>query len=202
MHRREIWIVVLLAATLGAAATGAHASSAAPTRATTGTSTTDATYSCRVSSQRLVDLGASVTLPPSKGRSQPGVLVVTTGTKTSTHSGVTTTVAQVGIRAVKNGVKVDTSSCSRVKRRIPLKPKGLPGPPTTVTPTLFGHDSEYCGAAARVLVRLRLTTTNRVPSHALLAIRNDNKSRRPIAFYNWSPSKITLYTGKSCTATG
>jgi hypothetical protein len=51
-----------------------------------------------------------------------------------------------------------------------------------------------------VLVRLRLTTTNQIPSHALLAVRNDDAKRRPIAFYNWSPKKLSLYTANSCTS--
>ena len=199
MHvRRGIWIAGLLVTALGAAAAGVHASSAAPALAT-GTSTTDATYSCRVRSQHFVNLSASVTLPPIDNRRQPGVLVLTTGVRTVTRDGTTTTVAQVGLRAVKKGVKIDKSSCSRVKRRIPLKRKGLSGPAITVTPTHQGFDSERCGTKARVLVRLRLTTTNQIPSHALFAVRNDDSRRRPVAFYNWSPRKFTLYIG-NCTS--
>ncbi|MGH3056459.1 MAG: hypothetical protein ACRDL7_15910, partial [Gaiellaceae bacterium] len=82
--RRGIWIVGLLAAVLGAAAVGVHASSAAPTRATAGSSTVDATYSCRVRSQHFVDLYASVTLPPADNRQQPGVVVMVTGGKSVT----------------------------------------------------------------------------------------------------------------------
>lgn len=201
MHpRRGIWIAGLLSAALGAAAAGAHAGFAAPARTTTGVTTIDATYSCHVRHQHFVDLGASVTLPPANNKPQPGVLVLTTGVKTVTRNGVTITVSQVGLSAAKNSLKIDKASCPRVKRQIPLKPKGLPTPPITVTPTLFGHDSEQCGTAARVLVRLRLTSTNHVPSRALLAIRNDNARRRPIAFYDWSPRKISVYPGKSCSS--
>jgi hypothetical protein len=199
MHaRRGIWIVGLLVAALGGAAVGVHASSAAP--ATRASTTSDATYSCRVRSQHFINLDASVTLPPVDNRRQPGVLVLTTGVKTVTRDGTTTTVSQVGLRAVKKGVKIDKSSCSRVKRRIPLKRKGLSGPPITVTTTHQGYDNEQCGTKARVLVRLRLTTTNQIPSHALLAIRNDDARRRPVAFYNWSPRKFTVYIGNNCTS--
>jgi hypothetical protein len=69
-----------------------------------------------------------------------------------------------------------------------------------VTPTLSGHDSQQCGTTGRVLVRLRLTTTNHTPTHALLAIRNDNANHRPIAFYNWTPHKVNVYVGKTCGA--
>jgi hypothetical protein len=197
-RRRAIWFVGLLAAALGAAGVGVHASSAARTGAA-GPATTDATYSCRVRREHFIDISGSVTLPPANGRQQPGVLVLTTGVKTITRNGVTITPSQLGLRAVKNGLKIDKKACQRVKRTIPLKPKGLSGPPITVTPTHQGFDSERCGTKARVLVRLRLTTTNQIPSHALLAVRNDDAKRRPIAFYNWSPKKLSLYTANSCT---
>jgi hypothetical protein len=200
--RCGIWIVGLLAAALGAAALGAHASSAAPTRAGAGSTILDKTYSCRVRKQHFVDLYASVTLPPADNRPQPGVLNVTTGARVSQQNGATVEVAQVSLQATKNSLRIDTKSCRRVAHRIPLKPKGLPGPPTTVTPSLFGHDSERCGTAGRVLVRLRVQSTNHTPSHALLAIRNDNAKRRPIGFYNWSPRKVSAYTANNCSSNG
>lgn len=85
------------------------------------------------------------------------------------------------------------------EHQIPLKPKGL-GLLVTLTPHHQGFDNEQCGTAARVLVRLRLTSTAGTPTHALLAVRNDNAKKRPIAFYNWSPDKVNVYTGKSCTS--
>jgi hypothetical protein len=190
--------VGLAAAALGAAGIGVHASSATPSRASTAASTLDKTFSCRVSQQRQISLYASVTLPPVNNQPQPGGLYLTTGVKTLTHNGTTTTVAQVSLQAVQNGLKIDTKSCSRVKHQITLKPKGLPGPPTTVTPTLFGHVQAQCGTTARVLVRLRLTTTNHLPSHAVLAIRDENPRKRPVAFFKWSPSKFSIYTAKTC----
>ena len=188
----------LLATAVGAAAIGAHASSAASSRATTAASTLDKTYSCRVSRQRSVSLYASVTLPPVDNQPQPGGLYVTTGVRTLTNNGTTTTVAQVSLQAAKNGLKIDTKSCRRAKHQIPLKPKGLPGPPSTATPTLFGHINAQCTTTARVLVRLRLTTTNHTPSRALLAIRDENARNRPIALFRWSPQKLSAYTAKTC----
>ena len=202
-RRRGILIVGLPAAALVAAAVGAHASSAAPTRAATGAATTDNTYSCRVRKQHFINVGASVTLPPQQNHPQPGVVSLTTVQKTIKQSGgVVVSVAQLGFSAKKNSLRIDTSNCRRVKQQVPLKSKGLSGPPTVVTPTLFGHDFEQCsGVAARVLVRLRLKTTAGVPTHALLAIRNANTKRRPIVFYNWSPSKFSVWTGKGCAST-
>jgi hypothetical protein len=200
--RRGIWIVGLLAAALGAAALGAHASSAAPARAGAGASTIDKTYSCRVRKQHFVELYASVTLPPANNRPQPGILDVTTGTRVTEQNGATVEVAQVSLQATKNSLRIDTKSCQRVKHQIPLKAKGLPAPPVTVTQSLFGHDSERCGTARRVLVRLRAQLTNHTPSSALLAIRNDNAKRRPIGFYKWSPTKVTVYTAGNCVSNG
>lgn len=199
MRRRHgIWVVGLLAAVLGVTAVGVHASSAAPTRATARIRTLDKTFSCRVRRQHYVDLYASVTLPPIGGQPQAGVLVLTTGVKTIRQNNAVETVSQIGIQAKKNSLRIDESSCVRVKQQIPLTRKGISGPPTTATPTLGGHDNEQCGTTARVLVRLHLTTTNRTPSHALLAIRDDDVTRQPIAFYNWSPRRFSVYTGNTC----
>lgn len=200
--RRCSWIAGLLAALLGGAGLGVHASSAAPARVAAGASTLDKTYSCRVRSQHFVDLYASVDLPPVDNKAQPGFLGLTTGVRTHNQNGVRITVSQVSLSSKKNSLRIDTKSCRRVKHKIPLRAKGLPTPPTVVTPTQFGHDSEQCDTSARVLVRLRLQTTNQTPTHALLAIRNDNARHRAIGFYRWSPSKVSVYAGTSCSSTG
>jgi len=197
-HRRAIWIVGLLAAALGAAAVGVHASSAAPARETTSASTFDKTFSCRVRRQHFVNLTASATLPPVNGQRQPGGLYLTTVQKTRQQNGATVTLTQMSLSARKNSLRIDMSTCNRVKHQIPLKPKGLPGPLVTLTPHHQGYDNERCGATARVLVRLQFKTTNGTPSHALFAVRNDNAKRRPVAFYNWSPDKVSVYTANNC----
>ena len=197
--RRGIWTVGLLLAAVGAAALGVHASSAAPTRAATRASTFDKTFSCRVRHARFVNLAASATLPPVNGRRQPGGLFLTTVQKTRRENGATVTQTQVSLSARKNSLRIDMSTCRRVKQQIPLKPRGLPSPPFSLTPHNQGFDNEFCDTAGRVLVRLRFKTTNGVPSHALFAVRNDNAKRRPIAFYNWSPDKVGVYTANGCT---
>ena len=151
--------------------------------------------------QHYIDLYGSVNLPPVDNQARPGQLVLTTGVRTSSQNGTVVTVAQVSLAAKKNSLRIDNSSCRRLKRQIPLKPKGLRGP-ITATATLRGSDSERCTTTARVLVRLRLQTANHTPTHALLVIRNDNARSRPIAFHNWSPSKLTSYTGKPCVSLG
>jgi hypothetical protein len=200
--RYGIWIVGLLAAALGAAAVGVHASSAAPTGPVTHASTFDKTFSCRVGAH-FVSLYASSNIPASNGQRQsPGGFNLTTIHKARQKNGATITPTQVSLSARKNSLRIDTHVCSRVKHRIPLKAKGLPSPPATLTPHHQGFDNEFCDTAARVLVRLQFTTTGGVPSHALFAVRNDNAKRRPVAFYNWSPDKVTVYTANNCTVSG
>jgi hypothetical protein len=201
-RRHGIWVVGLLTAAVGAAALGVHAGSAAPTRASSGAATLDKTFSCRVRSQHFVDLYTSATLPPANNKPQPGGLFLTTGVKTIVKNNTTVTVAQVSLQAKQNSLRIDTGACHRVKKQIPLKPKGLPTPPVAVTPTLRGYDNEQCDTTGRVLVRLQLKSTNHIPTHALMAVRNENAKSRPIAFYNWSANKVTVYLGKTCVTPG
>ena len=102
---------------LGGAAVGVHAGSAAPARAAARASTINATYSCLVSKQHSINVYGSVTLPPANDKPQPGLLVLTTGAKSVVKNGITTTVSQLGLGAKKNSLKIDKSSCSRVKHR-------------------------------------------------------------------------------------
>ncbi len=150
--------------------------------------------------QRSINVYGSVTLPPQDGKKQPGLLVLTTGAKTVTKNGVTTTVAQLGLGARKHSLQVDRSSCSRVKKQIALKPKGLSSP-TTATANLFGHISADCTARAHVLVRLMIKTKAGIPTHALLAVRNTDAKKRPLAFYDWTPGKVVAYSAASCSQT-
>ncbi|MGZ4289046.1 MAG: hypothetical protein ACXVZW_06775 [Gaiellaceae bacterium] len=202
-RRRGIWIVGLLAAALGAAAVGVHASSAAPTRATALTSTIDKTYSCPVRRQHFVEVFATVTYPPVNNQpQQPGALALTTVVKTINHNGTQETLTQLSLQARKNSLRIDQSSCRRVKQQIPLTRKGLPGTPLVARSDRVGDDNVTCGTTARVLFRLRLKLTNGTPIHALLAIRNQKANNRPVAFYNWTAHKVSAYLANSCVSTG
>lgn len=48
----------------------------------------------------------------------------------------------------------------------------------------------------------RIALKPAAPALALVAIRDDAKTRRPIAFLNWAPRKIKGYFGKACVSTG
>ena len=198
---RGVWISTLLA-TLVAAGFAVQASSAARSRTTDSASTVDATYSCHVGAQHQVTIYGGVTLPPNNGQRQPGVFALTSNPRSVTKNGTTTTLSQIGFGARRNSLRVDKSSCKQVNKQIPLKSKGLSGPPETATPTKFGHLNLRCGAATTVLVRFRITITAGVPSHALVAVRTASPKNKPVAFYSWSPSKVSAYSANSCVDIG
>ena len=195
---RGIWIVALLVAAAGAAAVGVHRSAAAPSSAATHASTIDNTYSCRVRRQHFVVFDSSVTLPPIQSQPQPGILDLTTVAKSVQKNGVTITLVQLGLTARKNSLRVDKSTCKRVSKKISLKSKGLSGPPEVITPSYQGRLNQRCGTTDRVLVRLRLETKAGVPTQALLAVRDDDSKRKPVAFYTWTPKKVTSFTENGC----
>jgi hypothetical protein len=190
----------LLAAALGAAAVGVHTSSAAPTGPDHPRIHLRQDVLVPVRRAHFVNLAASSDIPSNNGQKQsPGGLYLTTVQKTRQENGATVTLTQVSLSARKNSLRIDMSTCRRVKHQIPLKPKGLPTPAFTLTPHHQGFDNEFCDSAARVLVRLQFKTTNGIPSHALFAVRNDNAKSRPLAFYNWSPERVSVYTANNCT---
>lgn len=200
-RRRYIWIFAVLPAAL-AAAVGVQTSAAAPSTASGSASTLDATYACHVGSQKDVVIYGGVTLPPTNGQRQAGVFALTTNPKSVTKNGTTTTQSQIGFGARKNSLRIDKSSCHLVTKKIPLKSKGLSGPPETATPTQFGHVNVRCGTRTTALVRFRITIKAGVPTQALVAVRDGTAKNRPLAFYTWSPRKITAYTGNSCVDIG
>ena len=197
--RRGIWIVGLLAAALGAAAVGVHASSAAPTRATNATSIDrhDVLVSRRSAAlrQRLRERHPAA---GQDGKTQPGGLVLTTGAKTTTKNGETTeTVSQVERPARRRTAEDRQSSCRRVKHQIPLKSKGLglrqrrrrtssvtsasnagPGPRARPSPA---QDEGGTPTHALLAVRDRLRRSGRSRSTTGLRARSRRTAPRPAA---------------------
>jgi hypothetical protein len=188
-----------------AAVAGVVAAVAATMAADVGAAPTnvlDKTYSCRVRAQRYVDLAASVTLPPVQNLPQPATVGITTVKKGIERNGSTYYVPNVFFQAGKRSLRIDRSVCRRSSRRAALKPTGLPTPPETATPSFLGRVDGRCASAKRVLVHLRLTLQNGKPEKALFALRNDDRKRKPLAFYRWSPRKVTGYLGQSCVSSG
>jgi hypothetical protein len=193
---RGLVIVGLLAASFGAAAIGVNASPAASNRASARSSTIDSTYSCGVRRQHYVDINAGVSFTPANSQHQPGFLVLTTVVKTIKKNGTVENISQVSLQSVKDSLRIDKSTCHRVTKQISLKPKGLPGGAETATPSFREYVNARCKTAVRkVLVRLQVTIKNGTPTHAKLAIRNENAKNKPVALYSWSARKISAYLG-------
>jgi hypothetical protein len=199
---RGLRIVALVAAAAVTAAVSARAASTAPSRTHEGSSVVDSTYSCQVRAQHYIDLDTTVTLPPAQKQPRPAMLNLFTVEKIIKRNGLDFNVPQLLFEAVKNSLRVDRESCRRSSRRIPLEPTGLAPGAQTVTPTYLGSLDERCVTTKRVLLRFRITTQSGVPAQALVAIRNDTRTRRAVEFVNWKPRKIKGYFAKRCVSTG
>jgi hypothetical protein len=185
----RISIVAVTAAV--AAAASAFAPPAGATRAHAGAQVVDKTYSCRSAPHPVFFYGAQVRLPPGgQVAAGPAMATVTTA---NDHA------FQVVFKDVKNSLKVDKSVCRPSSRRVALKPAGL-ALDQTVTRNLGGQMSGKCPThAKRVLVHFRVSMTAGTPKQALLAVRNDSAKGRQLAFFKWSPRKISGYLAQSCT---
>ena len=184
-------IVIVAAAAAVAATATAYTARASATGARAGAQVVDKTYSCRVWRQHPFYFGTQVRLPATaSGGAQPGLASVTTA---NDHA------FQVVFKDVKNSLKVDRSVCRPSSRRVALKPAGL-ALFQTVTTHFMGHLNGNCPTRVqRVLVHFRITMTGGTPQRALFAVRKGDARGRPLAFFKWSPDKITGYLAKSCT---
>jgi hypothetical protein len=122
---------------------------------------------------------------------------VTTEPKTVRRYGMSLLVPQVGFEHARNSLNVDLTNCRKSRSSPALTHAGLGGA-QTATANKLGDFQERCVTKKRVLVRYRITMSKGTPEHALVAIRNDDKKSRPIAFFRWAARKITGYLGKSC----
>jgi hypothetical protein len=185
-------IVIVAAAAAVAAAATAYTAVASTTEARAGAQVVDKTYSCSVWRKHPFYFGTQVRLPATaSGGAQPGLASVTTA---HDHA------FQVVFKDVKDSLRVDKSVCRSSSRRVPLKPSGL-ALYQTVTPHFAAHINGNCPTRVkRVLVHFRVTMTSGTPQRALFAVRKDDATGRPLAFFTWSPDKITGYLAKSCTA--
>jgi hypothetical protein len=177
-------IVIVAAAVAVVATASAYAAPA-------GARVVDKTYSCRTWHQHPVYFGTQVRLPPGgQVAAQPAQASVTTARN---HA------FQVVFKDVKNSLRVDKSVCRPSSRRVPLKPAGL-ALDQTVTRNVTGYINGYCPThATRVLVHFWITMTAGTPQQALLAVRKDDAKHRPLAFFKWTPRRVTGYLAGSCT---
>ena len=189
---RGVGVVTAVAAIAVTAVVSAHAAPA---------SVVDRIYSCKVRPAHYIDLTTSVTLPPSQNAQRPANLNLFTVKKTFNSNGFKFNLPQVIFQATPNSLKIDRQTCRPSSRKVPLERTGLSSRAQTVTPAYLGSIDERCVTAKRVLVHLRLTLSGGAPTAALVAVRNDNRNRRPVEFLNWKPRKIKGYFAKSCVST-
>ena len=191
MHPSWSRIVIVAAAAAIAATATAYTARASATQAPAGAQVVDKTYSCRVWRQHPFYFGTQVRLPATaSGGAQPGLASVTTA---NDHA------FQVVFKDVKSSLKVDQSVCRPSSRRVALKPAGL-ALNQTVTTHFAGHLNGHCPTHVnRVLVHFRVAMTEGTPQRALFAVRKGDAKAKPLAFFKWSPDKITGYLARSCT---
>ena len=191
MQPSRIRIVVAATTIAVVAAASAHAAPASSGGARAGVRVVDKTYSCRTWHQHPFYFGTQVRLPPGgQVPAQPAMASVTT-----TRGNV----FQIVFKDVKSSLKVDKSVCSPSSRKVPLKPSGL-ALDQTVTRNVSAHVNGHCPTRAkRVLVHFRIELSAGAPARALLAVRRDDAKHRPLAFFKWSPRKVTDYLVDGCT---
>jgi hypothetical protein len=184
-------IVIAAGAVAAASAASAFAAPAGVTRTHAGARVVDKTYSCLAKPRRLFFFGTQVRLPP--GGQVPAEPAMATVTTAADHA------FQVVFKDMKNSLKVDKSVCRPSSHRLALKPAGLTLD-QTVTPQFGAHITGKCPVhTKRVLVHFRVSMTGGTPARALLAVRQDSAKGRPLAFFKWSPRKISGYLAKNCT---
>ena len=184
-------ISILAGAVALAAAASAFAPPAGATRAHAGAHVVDKTYSCLTRPRRLFFVGAQVRLPP--GGQVPAGPAMATVTTADDHR------FQVVFKDVKNSLKVDRSICRPSSHRLPLEPAGL-SLDQTVSRDFVGHITGKCPVRTkRVLIHFRVSTSGGTPTRALFAARKDSVQGKPLAFFKWSPRKISDYLAESCT---
>jgi len=88
----------------------------------------------------------------------------------------------------------DPQRCVRSRVAVPLTPKGLQ-PETVVTTHFVGYTESDCLAAARILVRARVSLAHGEPVRAKVVVVNA-ATRKPVGYVDWSPSRIATWTSK------
>jgi hypothetical protein len=93
-------------------------------------------------------------------------------------------------------IEFDRQRCRRVRESVPLSGRGLVSQ-ATITTHFVGKLTATCPAARRVVLHLRATVQGGSPTRALVEVRNE--SGRPVAFFDWSPTRVSSALGARCT---
>ena len=188
------WRLVAIAATAAAvAAVSAAGAIAFGTGSSAGARTVDLSRVCSVPIQGGIPV-AWVTAHAKVARFNNGKTIHYAafggfGTQSGVNLG--------GVASVKEGVGISGPEWCKPTAPMPLKPSGLKLYDTYTTDELSPGIDDFgvkCFVGAKVRVHLRaLVGSNGVPSSAKLALWTGQKKLRPVAYIDWTPTKVKLY---------
>lgn len=199
---RRVSVALALVSVMAIAAAAVLAASSASS-GPASTRVVDRTISCPVQflqNAHALDIGASTeidntTLPPAMRVANLDVFTVLRHTNPKDPRSFF--VPQLEFLSRKDSLKTDTPFCRGSRRHVPLRSAGLPSN-GTLTPSFVGRVNVRCIAAARALIRFRVTETGGVPTRAQVAIRNDDARTSPIAYLSWAPRRLTSFLENRC----
>jgi hypothetical protein len=159
--------------------------------------TSDVTYSCAVTLGRrphYIDVVANAKTP----KGEPAFALVYTAL---TPSGKTF-VPQIMFNSSTKALAGDSKLCHRSKSIVPLRSTGL-SPGGTVTVHFGGILNQRCVTSARALIRVQIHRNGAgLPSRAELAVASASPKTAPVAFVNWTPTRVTYSLAKQCVDRG
>jgi hypothetical protein len=171
--------------------------------ATGKTTVVDRTIACRVAPTHAVYVSGSVDIHASAdhnnpARFYPGVASVTTWPRYATPNDPRSAIlGQFTLNGSEKGITVDPLRCRTSRNSVALLPAGLPSNGTD-TASFLGGIQRVCDGAGRVLVHYRVTEVDGVPQQAHVAVRDDNRRAKPLAYIDWTTKRVTTYTPAAC----
>jgi hypothetical protein len=171
--------------------------------ATEKTAVVDRTISCQVAPTHAVYVAASVEIHviaslTNPARVIPAVVGVTTWPRYATPSDRSVILGQLNFSAAVKGLTVDPLRCRTSRKSVALRPAGLPSNGTH-TASFLGGTYRVCRGASRVLVRYRVTEVGGLPQKAQVAVRNEDRRAKPLAYIDWTTKRVTTYTLAGCS---
>lgn len=110
--------------------------------------------------------------------------------------------------AVLPGVEVKTrpgsitwdprKKCARSHVKLSLAPHGL-RKESVVTTKWLGTTTAHCASETQILFRARIIVERGEPAHARV-IAVDLRSRKPLGYLDWTPTRIASWFGPTCEA--
>jgi len=196
VRRRRVGVLALLAV-------GAIAASAAGVRALVAGATItryDRTMSCPIAIQGGVPVATLQATATRTFRSN-GTLHTQLG-----FTGILDTNGQGfgGLGAARHGYGFPTPELCRAAKPVPLTRSGLPlvgvftGKDEGLTSSL-GINGAQCLVGAHVTVRIHAAIgRNDTPTSGQLALWTGAKKLRPVAFVDWTPTKVKVFASSDC----